>query len=151
MQSLSWSEQLCHILQDLCGRKLWDTCRRKKMKACYQPIFPFLNVGSYEIELKDKAQQKFFWFIFYSLTGSYCSGSPVTAAQGGLFIEKNKQALVSAATATQVFWSCQATFPWLDVKLKLSICEVPQKSVVSWKYFWKRNESSAGYGGWRVS
>lgn len=74
------------------------------MKACYHPYsYLFVDVGNKEIELKDRAQQKFLWFIFDSLAGSCCTGRPVTAAQEGLFIKQNEQALIQAATATQVF------------------------------------------------
>lgn len=100
------------------------------MKGCYHPYsYLFVNVGNNEIELKHRAQQKFLWFIFDSLASSCCSGRPVAAAQEGLLIKQNEQALIPVAAVTQVFWSCQATFLWPNVKQKLSklICEVPQK------------------------
>lgn len=60
-------------------------------------------MGKDEIDLKHGAQQKFLWFIFPSPAGSCCSGKPGRAAQEELFMKQNEQALIPAATDTQLY------------------------------------------------
>lgn len=91
-------------LKPLCAlhMPLWDTHRRKTMKAL-QIILFFLNMGKNEIDLKHRAQQKILWFIFASPADSCCSGKPARAAEEELCMKQNEQALIAAATATQLY------------------------------------------------
>lgn len=102
-----------------------------------------------KIDLNHRARQKFLWFLFPSPADSCCSGKPARAAQEQLFMKQNEQALIPAATATQLLWSCQGTFLCPNVKAKINqpICEVPQKVSGLSEVFWKRNEGGAEHGG----